>query len=263
MLKESSEWYSGASTVRMGKKGTWEAQPPTKAVLVGNSFLSLMVQLQLRRVGGLRAGVGWGGSREHCSAPWESAGKGELVEPPRGWAEWYLGEVWASLTSISFWWGCYRWVVGIWILYLCLSIWQQKEEPISFFPTEPWLYSPLTPGHWSLVFSSKIILRIVFFFHVLHSLCLLHHLLNSSSHLSAMLQPWWLPFWFLFQGIEYFQPESSPLVFHVSSVIFLLCFFRWLATSHDSFTVWKEHFWPQKVKDIQIHIYFIIQRTSL
>lgn len=215
--------------------GTWAAQPPTKAVLVGTRFLSLMVQLQLRPVGGLWAGVGWGGSREHYGAPWESAGKGELVEPPRGWAEWYLGEVWAS--STSFWWGCYRWVVDIWILCLYLSIWQQKEEPISFFPTEPWLYSPLTLRHWSLVFSSKIILRIVFFFHVLHSLCLLHHLLNSSSHLSAVLQPWWLPFWFLSQGIEYFQPEFSPLVFHVSSVIVFLFFFRWLATSLDSFTI--------------------------
>lgn len=133
--------------------------------------------------------------------------------------------------------GCYRWVVDTWILCLYLSIWQQKEEPISFFPTEPWLYSPLTPRHRSLVFSSKIILRIVFFFRVLHGLCLPHHLLNSSSHLTAMLQPWWLPFWFLSQGIECFEPESSPPVFRVSSVISLLSFFRWLATSHDSFTV--------------------------
>lgn len=65
----------------MGKTGTRETQPPARSVLVGTRFLSLMVQLKLRPVGGLWQGLGEGVAGQRCSAPWESAGKGEQAEP--------------------------------------------------------------------------------------------------------------------------------------------------------------------------------------
>lgn len=155
MLKESSEWYSSA----MGQQG-WErrgSENNPKLLFCGNSFLMVQLQLRARWLHG--RGRGWvAGST--AVLPENQLEREPLCRAPED-EQRVFGGRWASLTSISFDEG----VIGGWWVsefYICLSIWQQKEEPISSFPTM--IIFTLTPGHRSLVFSSKIILLDSFLF---------------------------------------------------------------------------------------------------
>lgn len=170
----------------MGKIGTRETQPPTKSVLVGTRFLSLMVQLKLRPVGGLWQGLGEGVAGQRCSAPQESAGTGEQAEP-------LISRVvfGGSVGQFHLHFLVDEGVIGGWWVsefYVCVYVSTERRARLFLF-YRTWFPPPLTPRHQSLVFSSKIILMNVFFFWVLQGPCLLHHLPNSISHLSATLQP--------------------------------------------------------------------------